>query len=664
MATLPSASTRLDDSAGPAAAGSKYVCVLAPVSTLADGVPRVYYNSKSMAEAHGYAQGVDYSAYHMGQTKLPVIFVPMPIATAGTVGRFNTSGNTNTSVCTVAVGSSGSLDEIDGVVKVVTGGVVGTAQIVLSLSLDGGVSFYTVKLGTATSYAITTPIGAYPVGLTLSFAGGSLTAGDTILTFHSTAPMWDSAGMTAARTALANQNRRIRDILVAGEVSTAAMAGYVQTLVNDYELTDERYTGARVALRDRYPYAVLSQTRVNMTGAPTITFLEVGVNNDTITRGSGSFVADGFVTGDTIRITGAVASAGANNISAIATVAAGVITLAGAEDLVSEGPIAGVSITSEMTLTFGDNGASPDTITRNSGSWLADGFRVGDTIAITGTASNNVSKVITVLTSTVLSVATGSFAAEVIGSYGVSVIAGETKSVWLADLYGKMAAGSITSKRMNLGFGRGRMNSPFLASNMRRSVIWDDSVISYQHDLHIPTFAVNPGGPRPSGITGSNLNDTAGNLYEFDQRRDGGATEAGFTAYTTRDGYEGCFIALSLTRAADSSLLSRQQNMAVANLAQAICQTEAVRILGKVLVRNADGTPTSESIGKVKSAVDGALKRGLLIDAEKEGQRASDASWDPDPNTDLSTPGTLWPCTMTLKINNTVEQIATTIKVQ
>lgn len=661
MATLPSATTRLDDSAGPAAVGSKYVAVIAPCSKLADGVPRLYFNSKALADAHNYCQGADYSAYHMGQTKLPVIFVPVPIATPGTVGRFNTSGNTNTSVCSVAVTGAGSLDEIDGVVKVVTGGVVGTAQIVLSLSLDGGVSFYTVKLGQATSYAIVTPIGSYGVGLTISFAGGSLTAGETVLTFHSTAPMWDSVGMGAVRAALANQSKRIRDIVVMGEVSTGAMAAYVQTLVDGYETTNERYTGAKVALRDRLPLATISKNRVSVSGDPSLTFASSGF---TVTRGAGSFLTDGFVNGMTVKCTGSTSN---NFTLVVTTVAASVLTFAAT--VANEGPKTGCTITGEATLTIADGGAGVDTITRTTGSWLADGFRVGDLVSITGTAgatNDIVNKAITVLTPTVMTFATASVGgSEVIGSYGVTVTAGETKAQWLATLDTQMATTTpITSKRMNLGFGRGRMVSPFLASSMRRSSIWDDSVISYQHDLHIPTFAVNPGGPRPSGITGSSLNDASGNLYEFDQRIDGGATEAGFTAYTTRDGYDGCFIALSLTRAADSSALSRQQNMAVANLAQAICQTEAVRILGKVLVRNADGTPTSESIGKVKSAVDGALKRGLLTNAEGEGQRASDASWDPDPNTDLSTPGTLWPCTMTLKINNTVEQIATTIKVQ
>lgn len=660
MATLPSATTRLDDSAGPAAVGSKYVCVLAPVSTLADGVPRVYYSSKAIAQAHGYAQGVDYSAYHMGQTKLPVIFVPMPIATAGTVGRFNTSGNTNTSVCSVAVGSSGSLDEIDGVVKVVTGGVVGTAQIVLSLSLDGGVSFYTVKLGQATSYAIVTPIGSYPVGLTLSFACGSLTDGETILTFHSSAPMWDSAGMGAVRAALANQTRRIRDIVVMGEVATGAMAAYVQTLVDTYETTNERYTGAKVALRDRLPLATISKNRVSVAGDPSLTFASSGF---TVTRGAGSFITDGFVNGMTVKVTGSTSN---NFTLVVSTVSALVMTFAAT--VANEGPKTGCTVTGEATLTIADGGAGVDTIFRTTGSWLADGFRVGDLVSITGTSGGTndiVNKEITVLTPTVITFATASVGGnETIGSYGVTVSAGETKDVWLAALDTQMATATpITSKRVNLGFGRARMVSPFLDSSMRRSVIWDDSVISYQHDLHIPTFAVEPGGPRPSGITGSSLMDSAGNLYEFDQSIDGGATEAGFTAYASRDGYKGSFIALSLTRAAESSVLSRQQNMAVANLAQAICQTEAVRNLGKVLVRNADGTPTSESIGKVKSAVDGALKRGLLTNAEGEGPRASDAYWDPDPNTDLSVPGTLWPCVMTLQLNNTVEQITTTIKV-
>ena len=64
------------------------------------------------------------------------------------------------------------------------------------------------------------------------------------------------------------------------------------------------------------------------------------------------------------------------------------------------------------TLTFNDNGGSPDTITASSGDFEADGYEVGMTLTVAGTSSNNGSYTITAIAATTISVATGSFAAE------------------------------------------------------------------------------------------------------------------------------------------------------------------------------------------------------------------------------------------------------------
>jgi len=196
--------------------------------------------------------------------------------------------------------------------------------------------------------------------------------------------MWDSAGLQAAREKLAAQTKQVRSFVVIGDLPNSTFAGYVTTQANAYETSNDRFVFARCSVRDRLPYATMSDVQARMTGAPNITFADVGAGNDTVTRSSGSFVTDGFTTGDTVRITGAVASGGANNVVGVVTVAADVLTFPDAGiALAAEGPIAGVSITAEPTLTFGDNGGSEDTIARNRGSWLADGFRVGDSITIT-----------------------------------------------------------------------------------------------------------------------------------------------------------------------------------------------------------------------------------------------------------------------------------------
>lgn len=655
MATLPSATTRIDDTAGPAASGVKYCAVLAPVPTMADYVPRVYSNAASIAANHGYSQGVDYAAHHIKNTGLPVLFVPMIIDTAGVVGSLDGSGNTNTSICSASAGSSGSLDEVDGVVRVKKGGVVGTDQILLEISLDGGRSYLPAKLGTASLYQITTA-GGYQLGVELTFAGGSLTTGETILTFRSTAPLFDAAGIALAKTALANQTKLVRDIVFIGDIPSYAggLAQAVKTAVEGYETTDERYACARISLRDRLPLALSGSTSARMVDA-NVTFANVS-EADTITRDTGSFISDGFVVGDSIIVSG-MTTVG-NNIDGdvIATVAAKVLTFGSGTLLTNEGPRAGISITAQPTAVFHDNGESADTLTRNRGSWLNDGFRVGQSITISGTSSNNVTKTVTVLTATTLTVATGSFADETISMADIDVSAGETVSNWVSALDSEYSA--LESRRVNASIGRARVTSPFLNSMIRRSVLWDDVVRSYQHDIHIPTFA------KALGPTGADLNDADGNLAEYDERVVGGALAGRFTCYRTwGNGPAGAYIALSLTRAAETSVLSRQQNMTVVNLAQSVCQAAAENAIGLSLVLNSDGTPTSESIALIKQKVDSALARALLANAEGEGQRCSDVYWTPDPSTDMRVAGTVWPCVLSIVLNGTLEHISTTIKV-
>jgi hypothetical protein len=53
------------------------------------------------------------------------------------------------------------------------------------------------------------------------------------------------------------------------------------------------------------------------------------------------------------------------------------------------------------SITFA---AAADTITRATGSWYDDGFKIGDSVTISGTASNNVTSTITALTATVMTV--------------------------------------------------------------------------------------------------------------------------------------------------------------------------------------------------------------------------------------------------------------------
>ena len=654
MATLPSASVSISAEAGALAGGTGYCVVMGCVSKNADLTPRVFASAKSLLAQHDYAPGVDYSAMHFDATRKPVIFVGLPIATPGVVGRQNASGVTGTSVISVAVGSSGALEETDASIDVINGGTVGTLGIIFDLSLDAGVTKKRIRLGTATSYTV-----PY-VGLVISFAAGTLLAGDRY-TFTSTAPMWDSAGLAAARLALSAQQKLARSWLITGDIVNAAFAGYVTSQANAYETADARFTYARVNTRDRLPLASMARTSVSMSGAPSLTFAEVGATGDTITRSTGSFISDGFVANMVITVSGAVATAGYNNVTGkITAVTATVLTLDTA-DLIAEGPISGCSIVGSAGLTFAEVGASGDTITRSSGSWLDDGFRAGDNITISGTASNNITTTagLASVTATVLTLATDDLAPEVIGSRSVTIVKGETMAAWVSSLDSVLATVDA-QKRIDIGIGRARKLSPITSWEFRRPAAWHASIREYQHDIHIPCWR-----KKDRALLDVSLDDANGVKVEYDERTDGGALAARFTCLRTwPNGPNGVFVAMSLTRDVEGSLLSYTHNLAVANVGCTVVQQATENVVGSVLQLNDDGTATSQSLSQIESAVNTDLEIALLQEhVSGEGPRASKAVWRASTTDDLSVVNATLTGVLDLHVNGTVVHVDTVVKV-
>jgi hypothetical protein len=564
MATLPSASVSVSDTAGAFAGGTGYCVVIAPVATSADTTPRVFSSASGLLAQHGYAPGVDYAALHIEATKKPVIFVGIPVATAGVVGQNDASGVPGTSVITV---SGTPLEEVDAIVTVTTGGTIGANGILFTLSLDGGRTEKSIRLGTAVSYTI-----PY-VGLTLNFAAGTLIAGD-VYTFVSSAPMWDSA----AKTALAAQMKLSRSWMVIGDVDTDTVAGYVTTAVNGYETSNDRFTYARVNVKDRLP-----RPKKSKVVGQTLTFAEVGASGDTITRSAGSWIADGFKTGQNITISGSVS----NNITT---------TL-------------GVTVTSATVLTLG---GLPD-----------------DLAAEVATPSED-----------------------------VSIEVAQTMSAWVSAADTEFAPVDA-QKRIDIGLGRLWKMSPITGWEFPRPVAWAASIREYQHDLHVPCWRKEDGP-----LDGWSMLDEDGNVAQFDERTDGGGLAGRFTcARTYGNGPNGAFVALSLTRSAEGSLLSRTHNMAVANLACTIVHAETEGAIGQVLILNEDGTATEQSLGVLEAKVNAALSASLLVNKENEGPRASSAVWSASRTDDLS----VLPATLTgvldLRLNGTLESIVTTVKV-
>lgn len=647
MPAVPNATTSVNAAAGALAAGAELCCLLMPCPTNADLTPRLFGGVKAVFEQHGYCEGVEYAALHVQNTGKSLLVVGMPIATAGAVSRENNGGNTGTSAVTVAAGSDGVLSEHDGVVKVVTGGTIGTDQIVLSVSMDGGTTFKRVRLGTSTSYVV-----PY-LGVTVSFAAGTLVAGDTVLTWFGSGPRASTASWQTARENLAAQTKLFRSIMLMGDMQDANDANAFNTQLNAYETTDKRFVYGRAGIVDRLPLAALSQVSVSMTGSPSLTFAEVGATGDTITRSAGSWITDGFQVGDVITVAG---SASNNVTGPIASLTATVITL-GTTDLVDEGPVSSVTVTASPGLTFANSG---DTVTRNRGSWLTDGFRAGDSVTVAGSSggTNDGTFVVDTVTALVLTfVAGGVDADEVAASSAVTFNAGQTKAVWMA---AQDAAFETVDNapRLDLSAGRGRVLSPFTQWRFRRPISWAASLREYQHDVHVTTWQVS------DGPIGFDLHDAQGNLVEWDDRVDGGAGSAArfTTARTWTSRGRNAYITQSLTRATEGSLQQLTNNEAVLNVVQTTVQSATENVIGRSLELNDDGTATTDALNVIQSEVNSALELAVLKD-RGEGKRASSAVFTPSSDDILNVVDAVFTSTTRVVLRGVVHTVSNSIQV-
>ncbi len=177
--------------------------------------------------------------------------------------------------------------------------------------------------------------------------------------------------------------------------------------------------------------------------------------------------------------------------------------------------------------------------------------------------------------------------------------------------------------------------------------------------MHIPTFRKSD-----LPLDGWSLDDADGNLFEYDERIDGGGLAGGFTVMKTwSNGPVGAFLALSLTRAGEGEILSRTQNMAVANVACTVNQQVTEDAIGQVLRLNSDGTATADSLQQIQEQVNSALGRALLQDLFGEGPRASNAFWEPATDDILNVVGATLNGTLTLTLNGTIEHIDTKVAV-
>lgn len=647
MTTTPRSTLTVSQAAAVPSAGTDICVIFGAVPDNADGVVRRYSGHSGVLSRHGYSQAIDYAAMHSTETGESFDFVGLPIDVAGTVGQVDTSGNTGSANVSIAVGADGSLDECDVRVRVKSGGIVGTSLILLEVSIDGGRKYSVARVGTATSYTI-----PY-VGLVLSLtAGGTLNTGDTVLTAKSTAPLFSSDDFNAVREKLSERTLQINSLMAVGDSPSLAFAQAAVAELNEFATSNQRFSFVRLAAEDRWSAKMNKQDVVVITDA---TFDEVGGTGDTITLGGGTWAALGAASGDMLKISGADPGNNKSSYVLPTSITGAVITM-NATDLVNESG-EDVTFTFSGTLTFND---SNDTATRSKGSFVADGFVEGQTVVITGTASNNFTGVLTDVSATVLTFEAGDvLAAETVAMADVSVTATESIEDH-SDRVDLKYTQLDNEFRIALGRGRGFKLSPILGSTMRRPSTWAANIRQYQHDVHIPTWQTAQGA-----LSGWSLRDTDDTLVEYDDRVHGGTASLNkFTSFRSWPNKSaGCFISQDLTRDVDGALLQHVANVATVNKCCTACQSATEDEVGQRVEVDDDGKGTPDALSAVKGRVDGKIDRVVLVNAG-EGLPVSGVSWTPDPESILSGTEPVLRGTLDILLNGLIHSVETIAKVR
>lgn len=648
MPNLPSASNTVSTTAGAQASGRDILALLIPSTLSPDLTPRLFGSADSIAEQHGYSWGVEYAALHFALTGKPLIVVGMPIDEPGEVSREDVSGNTGGSVTTVTAGSDGVLAEHDAIVRVKQGGTVGTSQIVLEYSLDGGRTYKSHRLGTGTSFVV--PL----VNVTMTFTASTLVAGDVIHTWHGSHPRASMSDLTAVRTAFAARQQGFRALLPTWDIESSAEATAVRDMVRAYDTSDDRYIYSRISLDDRMPLAAVSLVERVATGSPVITF-DDDVGGDTIARATGSWLSDGFAVGDSVIVDGSADNDGEYFPSAVSATD---LDVAGLTD---EATVSGVSVTARTGLTLSSSG---QTITRSRGSWLADGFRVGApaTLSGTGSATNDFAGVApTVVTDLAMTFPSSTITApEQIAAEDVTISQGTTLAAWGAAQITEFA-GVSSSPEIDIAAGRARRTLPYSGWYARIPAAWEAFLREFAQPAQQPAWR------KDLGALGSSLTDEAGNTVEWDDRLQGEAfTQAGFTALRSwGNGPIGTFVAMTLTRADEGSLLQQTQNKAVVDIARTVCQAATENVVGRVLEKKTDGSgeATEDALREIETYVNGELEKALLVD-NGTGALCSGAVWTASRADRYDSPAATMHGVLVLTLNGVVHTVETVVKVQ
>lgn len=657
MAQLPSSKASLDQSgAGAAIPSTDVIAILSCSQSGAEAVVRNTTRTQDTLDTFGRGEGLDFAAHLVQRTRLPYLFVKLATAVAGSIGPVDTSGVLGTAQMSVAASNSGPYDDEQLVVEILTGGTLGVAGIEFRYSRDGGRSWSgRLRLGTSLTYTITA------AGLTITFgvAGQTLLEDDTLVAFCK-APMWNAAGLAAAFAALAAYSLKPRIIVVTGECASADEVQACIDEISAFETTHGRHSTVLCALRDRFAPAKLQKPRAQMTGAPSD--LDFDATGDTITRNTGSWVTDGFVVGMSVTVGGTASNNGVKGV--VQTVTATVLTLGASPGLATEANVNGANV-SIVGVSPGDVDfdAVGHTITRNIGSWVTDGFKVGMVVEVAGSVSNNGSLgVLTTVTATVLTFASGIVAETNVPGSALTITGTELKATWRAALEAIVGATPQTQKidfRVLVAGGRAMRASPLDKAMKRRPAHWAIAIREMEHDLHISPAQVDIGP-----LEGWVITDANGVLQEHDERVDGGLLAARIACLTTlNEKPGGPFVALPVNLDEDNRTLSRLPVVLVGQLVTTVAQRAFSEKLNSAIARN-KGTLTirETEARRIEEAVRTQLEIAVMQPG-REGARASSIDEIRIARDVALTPGALVPWEVNFTALGYFEQLSGVVRV-
>jgi len=632
---VPSAKVTVRSGAARPAGGDDTLCIFAPCLLKATGKP-VRYTSTAVAESeHGFGPAIEHMGLHISRANKAVLLCPLPIVEPGEISRENTTGNTGTSTTTLSA-PDGTLMEHRGIIRVVRGGTLGSSQVDVEFSLDGGFTFLRRRVAAAGPLELGD-------GVTVTFGAGTLVQGDVIHEWFGSAPKSDNDGWTSAFQQLRESQHRFRSAILIGEVG-AAQAEQFLAHCEAYDVEVDRYVYGRVNAIDRNPFAQMSKTSSRMAAGTALTFATEG---DTITRATGSWLAEGFRVGDHVTVAGASASAGANNgETIILDLTATVMTVV---EVSANEVTSSAVVTSVPGLAFNATG---NTITRSSGSWLTDGFRADDVIEVIGTASNNASFTVTAVTATVLTV-TSITTGEDVGTDAASITAGQTMAEWANGVSSEFA-GIDGPFRLDVSMGRYPAPSPVTGWFRRWPIAQLVSCREYQLPMHVTTWR------KDDGAIAADQSQNPAYIEEYDDRLFDIANESRLTSLRSwANGPLGMFVCTSRTRGPAGTQLSMTHNVAVTNRALTIVQSVTEGFIGRIVPLDDDGKATAQVRSSLEGEVNGRLEEGVLRDVQGEGPMLSGCTWSMSEDDQLNTPEATVTGFLDIQVNGAIFRVET-----